>query len=92
MTKKKKCKEGYKRVGDKCVKKDSPYRYKTISTSRNINGGGIGFFSLLALLFIGLKLGNVIDWSWWWILAPIWIPMGLGLIIIFIIWMLFDRD
>jgi hypothetical protein len=28
--------------------------------------------SLLAVLFIGLKLGGVIDWSWWWVLAPIW--------------------
>lgn len=36
--------------------------------------GGIGFFGLLAILFIGLKLGNVIDWSWWWVLAPLWGP------------------
>jgi hypothetical protein len=34
--------------------------------------GGSGFMSLLAVLFIGLKLGGVIDWSWWWVLAPIW--------------------
>ena len=36
--------------------------------------GGIGFFGLLAILFIGLKLAGVITWSWWWVLAPIWIP------------------
>ena len=29
---------------------------------------------LLLVLFIGLKLGNVIAWSWWWVLSPIWIP------------------
>jgi membrane protein DedA with SNARE-associated domain len=35
------------------------------------------FTELLALLFIGLKLGGVIDWSWWWVLSPILIPVGL---------------
>jgi hypothetical protein len=36
--------------------------------------GGIGFLGGLTLLFIGLKLANVIDWSWLWVLSPIWIP------------------
>ena len=35
--------------------------------------GGIWFFGLLGVLFIGLKVTNYIDWSWWWVLAPIWI-------------------
>jgi hypothetical protein len=35
---------------------------------------GPGFSSLLGLLFIGLKLTGHIDWSWWWVLAPLWIP------------------
>lgn len=43
--------------------------------------GGIGFFSALTLLFIGLRLGNVIDWSWWWVLAPVWIPLALALLL-----------
>ena len=30
----------------------------------------LGFVGLLTLLFIGLKLGDVIDWSWWWVLSP----------------------
>ena len=32
---------------------------------------------LLGLLFIGLKLTHVIDWSWWWVLSPFWIPLVL---------------
>jgi hypothetical protein len=32
----------------------------------------ISFMGLLTLLFIGLKLTNYIDWSWLWVLAPIW--------------------
>lgn len=35
--------------------------------------GGIGFVGLLTILFIGLKLGGVIDWSWFWVLSPLWI-------------------
>ena len=37
--------------------------------------GGIGFCGLLCLIFITLKLCNVISWSWVWVLAPIWIPI-----------------
>ena len=32
---------------------------------------------LIGCLFIALKLCHVIDWSWWWVLAPIWIPLVL---------------
>lgn len=45
---------------------------------------GLSFTAALGLLFIGLKLGNVIDWSWTWVLAPLWIPMAIGLVIILI--------
>lgn len=34
---------------------------------------GIGFTSLLTVLFIGLKLTGYITWSWWWVLSPLWI-------------------
>lgn len=37
------------------------------------NTGGIGFVGLLTILFVGLKLTGYIDWSWWWVLSPIWI-------------------
>lgn len=36
---------------------------------------GATFLELLFLLFLGLKLGHVIEWSWWWIFSPIWIPL-----------------
>ena len=50
----------------------------------NSKGGsrGVGFFSLLFLLFLGLKLGGVISWSWWWITAPLWIPFLLIILIL----------
>lgn len=36
------------------------------------SSGGIGVFGLLGVLFVGLKLTGVIDWSWWWVTAPFW--------------------
>jgi len=51
------------------------------------NTSGVGFLGLLTILFIGLKLGHVIDWSWWWVVSPIWLSIGfyLGLILVLII-------
>ena len=44
----------------------------------------IGFIELLALLLIGLKLSNIITWSWIWVLTPIWAGAALTLIILII--------
>jgi hypothetical protein len=38
----------------------------------------IGIIDLLVILFIGLKLANVIDWSWWIVLAGWWVQIALG--------------
>lgn len=43
------------------------------------SSGGIGFAGLLAVLFIGLKLTHYIDWSWWWVLSPLWLPLAIVL-------------
>jgi len=48
---------------------------------------GVGFVSLLGLLFIGLKLGNVIAWSWWWVLSPFWLPTAAALAIILVVFL-----
>lgn len=39
--------------------------------------GGISLGTVLFLVFLVLKLTEVIDWSWWWVTAPLWIPIGL---------------
>lgn len=36
------------------------------------NGGDMGFFSVLQIVFIVLKLCGVIDWKWGWVLSPTW--------------------
>jgi hypothetical protein len=57
------------------------------NTSNSSNGLGIG--TILFLIFMVLKLTNYIDWSWWWVTAPLWIPVIIlgvvGLIAIFYI-------
>lgn len=45
---------------------------------------GPEFNSLLTLVFIVLKLIGVINWSWWWVLAPLWIPVGIVLVLVII--------
>ncbi|MEE8607927.1 MAG: hypothetical protein V3S55_09990 [Nitrospiraceae bacterium] len=37
------------------------------------NNSGISFSGLLTVAFVVLKLTNVISWSWWWVLSPMWI-------------------
>ena len=50
-------------------------------TENKTSPGGIGFFGLLAVLFVGLKLTGYITWSWWWVMAPLWGPFLFVLII-----------
>lgn len=42
---------------------------------------GISFVGVLAILSIGLKLTNYINWSWWWVLSPLWGPFAIVLIV-----------
>jgi uncharacterized membrane protein len=48
------------------------------------SAGGIGLGGAVFLVFLVLKLTNHIDWSWWWITAPLWGFIAI-LIIIFVI-------
>lgn len=53
--------------------------------NNNKTSGGIGFTGLLLLVFITLKLCKVIDWSWIWVLSPLWIGFIVMILIIIII-------
>lgn len=44
--------------------------------------GGLGLGGALAVLFVAFKLSGIISWSWWWVLAPAWIPGSLVLLIL----------
>ena len=53
--------------------------------AKETRSGGIGFCGLLTLIFITLKLCNVITWSWWWVLAPLWMPLAIIIILLIIL-------
>ena len=46
---------------------------------------GLGVCDVLGIVFIVLKLIGVISWSWWWVLAPFWIPFALVILCAIII-------
>ena len=58
------------------------FKFKDMSDNKTTSSSGIGFFGLLAILFIALKLTGVIAWSWWWVFSPIWIPLVIVLLIL----------
>lgn len=61
------------------------------SKSASSSTGG-GFFGLLTILFIGLKLTGFIDWSWWLILSPLWGPLVFLALLVAIIALLQDSE
>ena len=54
------------------------------NTSSN-SSNGLGLGTVLFLIFLVLKLTNFIDWSWWWVTAPLWIPAIAIIVIVGII-------
>jgi ABC-type antimicrobial peptide transport system permease subunit len=56
-----------------------------MSDTTNNSGGGIGFAGALTIAFIVLKLTGVINWSWLWVLAPLWISWAIVLAILAVV-------
>lgn len=59
--------------------------------------GGITFIGALTIAFIVLKLCGVIAWSWWWVLAPLWITTIIIVLVIavggaLIVWLALTED
>lgn len=50
--------------------------------SNSSSNSGIGLGTILFVVFLVLKLTNFIDWSWWWVTAPLWIPFAILLILV----------
>ena len=55
--------------------------------SAKASAGGIGFTGLLTIAFIVLKLVGVIDWSWFWVLSPLWISFALFIVVLILIFL-----
>ena len=54
-------------------------------TSSSSSNGGIGFFGLLTIVFIVLKLTNVIAWSWWLVFSPLILAAIIAVITLIIV-------
>lgn len=54
-------------------------------SNKETSSGGFGLGTLLFVVFLVLKLTNTIDWSWWWVTAPLWIPLLLVILVILVI-------
>lgn len=46
-------------------------------SNKSNSSNGLGLGTVLFLIFMTLKLTNYIDWSWWWVTAPLWIPIAI---------------
>jgi len=58
-------------------------------SNKSNSSNSLGLGTILFLIFMVLKLTNYIDWSWWWVTAPLWIPIVIiGIIGIGAIWWL----
>ena len=53
-----------------------------MSDKNNSADDGLGLGTVLFLIFLVLKLCNVIDWSWWWVTSPLWISASLYVLIL----------
>lgn len=60
-----------------------------MSEKRIVINSGITFPMLLFLVFLVLKLTNVITWSWWWVTAPLWVTPAIVLSICLLIAIIF---
>lgn len=55
-----------------------------MDNKNNTVSGGIGVCGLLGVAFVILKLCKVINWSWWWVTAPFWVPVAIGVLLVLI--------
>ena len=52
-----------------------------MKNNSNTSSSGLGLGGVLTVVFVVLKLVGVINWSWWWVLSPIWISLAATLVI-----------
>ena len=61
-----------------------------MADSKSTSGIGVGGLLLVAFILLKiLKIAPVASWSWWWVLSPLWIPLGVGLICIIAYFIIF---
>ena len=56
-----------------------------MSNKSSVTVGGTSFLNLLFLVFLVLKLTKVITWSWWWVTAPLWLPLAIVIVCLVVV-------
>ena len=59
-----------------------------MSETNTVHSGGIGLCGAVFIVFLVLKLTGYIDWSWWWVTAPLWIPVLIVLGILLVVFII----
>lgn len=54
-------------------------------SENNVKRNGVNWEMVLTVLFIILKLTDRIDWTWWWVLCPLWISISLSVVIFIVV-------
>jgi hypothetical protein len=63
-----------------------------MSGNSSAKSGGIGIGMVLFLIFLVLKLTGHIDWSWWWITSPLWIPLVILLVFLILVFLILNKS
>jgi len=58
--------------------------YYSSESSASTTGSGLSLSTVVFVVFLVLKLTNNIDWSWWWVTSPLWIPLSLLLVFLIV--------
>lgn len=58
--------------------------YEESKQSTTVVKSGISVPVLLTIVFVVLQLCKVINWSWWWVLSPLWISTGIFVLILIV--------
>ena len=56
--------------------------------NNNTSYTGLSFLDVLLVVFIALKIAKVISWSWWLVFLPLWIQIGLVIIMMIVIYII----
>ncbi len=60
--------------------------------NNNNSSGGLGLGGVLTVVFVVLKLCGLIDWSWWWVLSPVWISFAIIIVIVLVMFTYYKLD
>ena len=59
-----------------------------MNNNNNTSYTGLSFLDVLLVVFIALKIAKVINWSWWLVFLPLWIQIGLVIIMMIVIYII----